>query len=138
LKDHLVKNIGTNNALVQEYDVVSKERPTPFCMRDLKIPRWLLALLISLAIVLFTAFGIFASIVTLKKETHSGPCKIDSDCRQDFGLMCNNYRCGCAFSHFWSETYLTCERGRMLNRTCVNDSMCDALSSLQCQSVTLR
>lgn len=123
--------------LVSEYDVIERQRPLPFCMRDLNIPRWLLLLLASLAIVVFTAFAVFASVVTLKKESNGGPCKSNSDCRQDLGLLCNNYRCGCAYSHFWSDTYQICERQRMINRTCVNDSMCDILASLQCQNVTL-
>jgi len=106
-------------------------------MRDLNIPRWLLMILVSLTIILFTAFTIFTSIVTLKKETNGGPCKTNSDCRQDLGLLCNNYRCGCAYSHFWSDVYDICERRRMINRTCVNDSMCDILASLECENVTL-
>jgi hypothetical protein len=107
-------------------------------MRDLNIPQWLLMLLVSLTIVVFTAFAIFASIVTLKKETNGGPCKSNSDCRQDLGLLCNNYRCGCAYSHFWSDSYNICERRRMINRTCVNDSECDILGNLQCINVTIR
>jgi hypothetical protein len=106
-------------------------------MRDLHIPRWLLIILVSLTIILFTAFAIFASIVTLKKESNGGPCKSNSDCRTDLGLLCNNYRCGCAYSHFWSDTYDICERRRMINRTCVNESMCDILASLECENVTL-
>ena len=138
MRDHIAKNIQGKNAFVQEYNVLEKERPTPFCMKDLSIPQWLLALLVSLVVIVFTAFILFTCIVTLKKETHGGACKLNSDCRQDRGLMCNNYRCGCAYSHFWSESYQVCERRRMINRTCTNDSMCDALASLQCQSVPLR
>jgi hypothetical protein len=123
--------------LVSEYDVIEKVKPIPFWMRDLKIPRWLLLILVSLVIIVFTAFAVFASIVTLKKQSNGGPCKSNSDCRQDLGLLCNNYRCGCAYSHFWSDSYQICERRRMINRTCDNDSMCDILASLQCQSVVL-
>jgi len=123
--------------LVSEYDVIERQRPQPFCMRDLHIPRWLLMILVSLVIILFTAFAVFASIVTLKKESNGGPCKSNSDCRTDLGLLCNNYRCGCAYSHFWSDTYDICERRRMINRTCVNDSMCDILANLECENVTL-
>jgi hypothetical protein len=123
--------------LVSEYDVIEKARPIPFWMRDLKIPRWLLLTLVSLVIIVFTAFAVFASIVTLKKQSNGGPCKSNSDCREDLGLLCNNYRCGCAYSHFWSDSYQICERRRMINRTCDNDSMCDILASLQCQSVVL-
>jgi hypothetical protein len=123
--------------LVSEYDVIEKVKPIPFWMRDLKIPRWLLLILVSLVIIVFTAFAVFASIVTLKKQSTGGPCKSNSDCRQDLGLLCNNYRCGCAYSHFWSDSYQICERRRMINRTCDNDSMCDILASLQCQSVVL-
>lgn len=137
MRNHIANNTQGANVLAQEYDVQHREKPTPFCMRDLSIPQWLLMLLVSLAIVAFIAFGVFASIVTLKKETNGGACKTNSDCRQDRGLMCNNYRCGCAYSHFWSETYLTCERQRMLNRTCVNNTECDALGNLQCSNVTL-
>jgi len=137
LQEHLVKNLGANNALVQEYEVGHKEKPIQCWMRDVPIPHWLLALLVSIAIVAFMAFAIFASVVTLKKETLDGPCKSSSDCRQDLGLMCNNYRCGCGYSHFWSESYSICERRRMVNRTCVNDSECDALANLQCLNVTL-
>ena len=138
IQQYVVKNIDTHNVLVAEYDVVQKERPIPFCMRDLNIPQWLLAVLLSLAILALTAFALFAAIVTLKKETDGGPCKVNSDCRQDLGLICNNYRCGCAYSHFWSEPYGTCERRRMVGRACDNDSMCDALGNLQCQTVILR
>jgi hypothetical protein len=93
--------------------------------------------LVSLAIIGMAAFLVFTTIVTLKKEGNGGSCKVNSDCRQDTGLICNNYRCGCAYSHFWSETYKTCERRRMINRTCVNDSECDILANLQCFNVTL-
>ncbi len=103
----------------------------------MNIPLWLLLILVSLAIILFTAFAIFASVVTLKKEGDGGPCKSNSDCRQDLGLLCNNYRCGCAYSHFWSVSYGICERRRMINRTCDNDSMCDILANLECQNVSL-
>ena len=137
LRDHTIKNTKANNMLISEYQVTEKQRPIPFWQRDLKMPQWLLMLLISLAIVVFTAFLVFTTIVTLKKETNDGPCKVNSDCRQDRGLMCNNYRCGCGYSHFWSGTYLTCERRRMINRTCGNDSMCDILASLECFNVTL-
>lgn len=106
-------------------------------MRDLNIPRWLLILLVTLAVVVFTAFAVFASIVTLKKEGNGGPCKSNDDCRQDLGLICNNYRCGCAYSHFWSDSYSICERRRMINRTCYNDTECDALGNLRCLNVTL-
>ena len=120
-----------------EHDVIEKAKPIPFWKRDLNIPLWLLLILVSLAIIIFTAFAIFASIVTLKKESDGGPCKSNSDCRRDVGLMCNNYRCGCGYSHFWSESYQVCERRRMINRTCGNDSMCDALANLQCLNVSL-
>lgn len=137
MRNHLASKSQNANVLAQEYNVLHKEKPTPFWMRDLNIPQWLLMLLVSLAIVAFVAFAVFAVIVTLKKETHGGACKTNSDCRQDRGLMCNNYRCGCAYSHFWSETYFTCERQRMLNRTCVNSTECDSLGNLQCANVTL-
>jgi hypothetical protein len=107
-------------------------------MRDLKIPRWLLMLLVSLAIIVFTGFAIFASIVTLKKGNNGDACQSNSDCREDLGLICNNYRCGCAYSHFWSDTYDICERRRMINRTCYNDSECDILANLLCMNVTLK
>jgi hypothetical protein len=123
--------------LVSEYNVIDKEKPLPFCMRDLNMPRWLLILLVSLAVVLFTAFAIFAAIVTLNKQGNGGPCKTNSDCRTDLGLLCNNYRCGCAYSHFWSDTYDICERRRMINRTCIDDSMCDILATLECINLTL-
>jgi hypothetical protein len=106
-------------------------------MRDLNIPRWLLMLLVSLTIIVFTAFAVFASVVTLNKQGNGGPCKSNSDCRQDLGLMCNNYRCGCAYSHFWRDTYGLCERQHMINRTCVNNSQCDSLAYLQCTNATL-
>jgi len=118
--------------------MVSKERPTPWWKRDLNIPRWLLTVLATLTVVAFTAFAVFAAVVTLKKELNGGACKSNSDCRQDLGLLCNNYRCGCAYSHFWSESYQVCERQRMINRTCTNDTMCDSLGNLQCQTVSLR
>jgi hypothetical protein len=124
--------------LISECDVIDKEKPIPFCMRDLNIPQWLLILLVSLAVVLFTAFTVFTAIVTLKKEGNGGACKSNTDCRNDLGLICNNYRCGCAYSHFWSDSYQICERRRMINRTCTNDSMCDILASLECENVTLR
>lgn len=107
-------------------------------MKDCTMPQWLLITLASITIVCFTGFILFSTVVTNKKETNGGPCKSNSDCRQDLGLICNNYRCGCAYSHFWSDSYAICERRRMINRTCVNDSMCDALGSLQCSNVTLR
>jgi hypothetical protein len=137
IQQHVVKNLDAENALVSEYDVIQKQRPTPFCMRDLNIPRWLLLLLVSLTIIAFTAFAIFASIVTLSKQGNGGACKSNSDCRQDLGLICNNYRCGCAYSHFWSTSYSICERQRMINRTCVNNTECDSLANLQCDNVTL-
>ncbi|CAF0993516.1 unnamed protein product [Rotaria sordida] len=137
LQEHVVKNLGTKNVLVSEYDVVHKQKPIPFWMRDLNIPQWLLLLLVSLTIIIFTVFALFAAVVTLKKESNGSACKSNSDCRQDLGLLCNNYRCGCAYSHFWSDSYRICERRRMINRTCVNDSMCDALGSLQCSNVSL-
>ncbi|CAF2128020.1 unnamed protein product [Rotaria magnacalcarata] len=136
-QEHVVKNLGAHNALVSEYEYEHKEKPTPCWKKDMNIPQWLLITLVSLGIVVFTAFALFAAVVTLKKETNGGPCTSNSDCRQDLGLMCNNYRCGCAYSHFWSDTYQVCERRRMINRTCVNDSMCDALGNLQCSNVTL-
>jgi hypothetical protein len=123
--------------LVSEYDVVHKPKPTPFWMRDLNIPQWLLILLATLTIIVFTAFTVFTAVVTLKKGGNGDACKSNSDCRNDLGLICNNYRCGCAYSHFWSDSYQICERRRMINRTCVNDSECDALGSLQCANVTL-
>lgn len=123
--------------LISEYNVTDKQKPIPFCLRDLNMPQWMVMLLVSLAVIAFTAFAVFASIVTLKKETNGGPCKVNSDCRQDLGLMCNNYRCGCGYSHFWSESYKTCERRRMINRTCDNDSMCDILANLECFNVIL-
>jgi hypothetical protein len=107
-------------------------------MRDLNIPRWLLLILVSLAIIVFTIFALFASIVTLKKGSNGDACKSNGDCREDLGLICNNYRCGCAYSHFWSDSYEICERRRMINRTCYNSSECDALGNLQCTNVTLR
>ncbi|CAF4796922.1 unnamed protein product, partial [Rotaria magnacalcarata] len=137
LREHMVKKIDAHNMLVSEYDVVDRQRPLPCWKRDLKIPRWLLLVLVSLTVVVFTGFILFTAVVTLKKETNGGPCKSNSDCRQDLGLMCNNYRCGCAYSHFWSDTYQICERRRMINRTCVDDSMCDSLASLECENVTL-
>ncbi|CAM4949592.1 unnamed protein product [Rotaria socialis] len=137
LREHMVKNIDAHNMLVSEYDVVNRQRPLPFWKRDLKIPQWLLLVLVSLTIVLFTGFILFTTVVTLQKQTNGGPCKSNSDCRQDLGLMCNNYRCGCAYSHFWSDTYDICERRRMINRTCVDDSMCDSLANLECENVTL-
>jgi hypothetical protein len=132
----VVKKLGANNVLVSEYDVVDKQKPIPFWSRDLNIPRWLLVLLATLAIVVFTAFVVFTAIVTLIKETNGGACKLNTDCREDLGLICNNYRCGCAYSHFWSDSYQICERQRMINRTCVNNSMCDALGNLQCQNIS--
>ena len=123
---------------MSEYNVVDKKRPIPCWKKDLLIPRWLLVLLVTLAIIILTAFILFACVVTLKKETNGNPCKSNSDCRQDLGLMCNNYRCGCAYSHFWSVSYGICERRRMINRTCYNDSECDALGNLECVNVSLR
>ncbi|CAF3215606.1 unnamed protein product [Rotaria sp. Silwood2] len=123
--------------LVSEYDVLDKQKPVSFWMLDLNIPQWLLLVLVSLTIIVFTAFILFTAIVTLKKETNGGPCKSNTDCRRDLGLICNNYRCGCAYSHFWSNSYSICERRRMVNRTCFNDSMCDAFASLECQNVSL-
>ena len=137
LREHVVKNTDAHNILVSEYEVTERQRPIPFWKRDLNIPLWLLLLLVSLAIILYTAFAVFASIVTLTKQGNGGPCKSNSDCRQDLGLMCNNYRCGCGYSHFWSESYSICERRRMINRTCDNDSMCDILAFLECHNVTL-
>lgn len=131
-----MKQLDAKNVLVSEYDVIDQQKPIPFWKRDVKLPRWLLMLLVSLAVVVFTAFIVFASIVTLKKEANGGPCKSNSDCRQDVGLLCNNYRCGCGYSHFWSDSYETCERRRMINRTCVNDSMCDNLANLLCFNIT--
>ena len=136
MRNHIANTSKNKNVLAQEYDVLHKEKPTQFWMRDLNIPQWLLMILVSVAVVAFIAFAVFAAIVTLKKEMNGGACKINSDCRQDRGLMCNNYRCGCAYSHFWSETYQTCERQRMLNRTCVNNTECDTLGNLQCLNVT--
>jgi len=134
----VVKKLDAPNVLVTDYDVIHNQKPIPFWLRDLKIPRWLLLLLVSLAIIAFTAFALFASIVTLKKEGNGGACKSNSDCREDLGLICNNYRCGCAYSHFWSDTYDICERRRMINRTCYNDSECDILANLHCKNVTVR
>ena len=134
----MVNQTDATNILVSEYDVVDKQKSIPFWKRDLNIPQWLLMLLVSLAVILFTAFAVFTSIVTLKKESNGGACRSNSDCRTDLGLLCNNYRCGCAYSHFWSDSYQICERRRMINRTCVNDSMCDVLANLQCQNVSLR
>ncbi|CAF1277377.1 unnamed protein product [Adineta ricciae] len=137
IQNHVMKNTNAANVLVAEYDVIHKERPISCWKRDLIIPRWLLLTLVTLGILAIAAFLIFTLVVTLQKSGNGGPCKTNSDCRQDRGLMCNNYRCGCAYSHFWSETYLTCERRRMINRTCVNDSECDILANLQCFNVTL-
>ncbi|UJR24316.1 hypothetical protein I4U23_027283 [Adineta vaga] len=137
IQEHVIKNTEAANVLVAEYGVIHKEKPISCWKHDLIIPRWLLLTLVSLAILAMTVFLVFVTIVTLKKESNGGPCKINSDCRQDLGLMCNNYRCGCAYSHFWSETYKTCERRRMINRTCYNDSECDILANLQCFNVTL-
>ena len=137
-RDYMVKNSKATNMLMSEYTVLNKQRPTSFWKRDLHIPQWLLSLLVSLAVILFTAFAVFASIVTSKKETNDGACKENADCRRDLGLLCNNYRCGCAYSHFWSDSYKICERRRMINRTCGNDSMCDTLANLECHGVSLR
>ncbi|CAF0997479.1 unnamed protein product [Adineta steineri] len=137
VQQHVEQNIHANNVLVAEYDVINKERPISCWKKDLLIPRWLLMTLATLAIVFLTAFILFATIVTLQKQGNGGACKSNSDCRQDVGLICNNYRCGCAYSHFWSTTYDVCERRRMVNRTCVNDSECDILANLQCFNVTL-
>ncbi len=134
----MVKKLDAPNVLVTDYDVIHNQKPIPFWLRDLKIPRWLLLFLVSLAIIAFTAFALFASIVTLQKAGNGGACKSNSDCREDLGLICNNYRCGCAYSHFWSDTYDICERRRMINRTCYNDSECDILANLQCTNVTVR
>ncbi|CAF1137521.1 unnamed protein product [Rotaria sordida] len=137
LREHIVKNTDASHVLVSEYDVLDKQKPVSFWMRDLNIPQWLLLVFVSLTIIVFTAFALFTAIVTLKKEMDGGPCKSNTDCRRDLSLICNNYRCGCAYSHFWSNSYSICERRRMVNRTCVNDSMCDAFASLQCQNVPL-
>lgn len=126
------------NILVQEYTVVSKQRPTPWYMKDLLIPRWLLTLLLTLSIIVLTAFAVFDSIVLLKKETNGGLCRKNTDCRQDRGLMCTNYRCQCAYSHFWSTSYLMCEKRRSINRACTDHSICDSLANLLCQDVQLR
>jgi hypothetical protein len=107
-------------------------------MRDLNIPQWLLITLVTITVVVFTAFAIFTAVVTLKKGSNGDACKSNSDCREDLGLICNNYRCGCAYSHFWSNSYTICERRHMINRTCANDSQCDALGNLQCTNVTLK
>jgi hypothetical protein len=133
-----VKNINAPNVLVAEYDVTNNQRPLHWCMRDLLIPRWLLLTAVTLGIIGLAAFMIFATIVTLNKQGIGGACRSNSDCRTDEGLICNNYRCGCAYSHFWSNTYDMCERRRMINRTCYNDSECDILGSLQCVNVTLK
>ncbi|CAF2862074.1 unnamed protein product [Rotaria sp. Silwood2] len=136
-RELFVKNSNAKHMLVSEYDVLDKQKPVSFWMLDLNIPQWLLLVLVSLTIIVFTAFILFTAIVTLKKETNGGPCKSNTDCRHDLGLICNNYRCGCAYSHFWSNSYSICERRRMVNRTCFNDSMCDAFASLECQNVSL-
>lgn len=101
------------------------------------MPQWLLSVLSSLAVVICTGFLLFTLVVTLRKEMNGGPCKTNDDCRRDLGLMCNNYRCGCGFSHFWSDSYYVCERRRMINRTCVDDSWCDALANLICENVSV-
>ncbi|UJR11805.1 hypothetical protein I4U23_015985 [Adineta vaga] len=137
IQEHVIKNTDAANVLVAEYDVIHNERPISCWKRDLIIPRWLLLTLVLLAIIVMAVFLIFATIVTLRKESNGGPCMKNSDCRQDLGMICNNYRCGCAYSHFWSETYKTCERRRLINRTCVNDSEYDILANLQCFNVTL-
>ncbi|UJR31360.1 hypothetical protein I4U23_018854 [Adineta vaga] len=135
-REHILRKTNASNLLVTEYDTIERKKPTSFWKRDLIIPRWLLLTLVSIAVILFAAFALFTAIVTLKKETNEGPCKTNSDCRQDLGLICNNYRCGCAYSHFWSGEYFLCERRRMINRTCTNDSMCDSMAELKCQNVT--
>ncbi len=123
--------------LVSEYDVIEYQKSKSWWMRDLLIPRWLLLTLVSLTLIIFTAFAIFGAVVSLYKQLNGDACKSNSDCRSDLGLICNNYRCGCAYSHFWSDTYDICERRRMINRTCTDDSMCDVLAHLECQNVTL-
>jgi hypothetical protein len=123
--------------LVSEYDVIEYQKSKSWWMRDLLIPRWLLLTLVSLTMIIFTVFAIFAAVVSLNKQLNGDSCKSNADCRSDLGLICNNYRCGCAYSHFWSDTYDICERRRMINRTCTDDSMCDVLAHLECQNVTL-
>ncbi len=123
--------------LVSEYDVIEYQKSKSWWMRDLLIPRWLLLTLASLTMIIFTVFAIFAAVVSLNKQLNGDSCKSNTDCRSDLGLICNNYRCGCAYSHFWSDTYDICERRRMINRTCTDDSMCDVLAHLECQNVTL-
>jgi hypothetical protein len=136
--EYLISETQLENILVAEYAIVQKERPIHFCMNDLNIPRWLLVTALSLSIIVLTACAIFFSIASLSKSTNGGSCRTHAKCRQDLGLICDNYRCSCGYSHFWSDSYRICERQRQIDRPCSNDLMCDQAGSLQCQNISRR
>lgn len=138
LSEHIIQNIGTRNVLVQEYGVTTKQRPTSMWMKDLAVPRWLLTLVANLAILALIGYTIFAAVSNNVKGIEGQSCRSITNCRQDLGLICDNGRCACDYSHFWNSLSRVCQPQRSVNEPCSSNIMCNTQAELTCQTVVLR